>query len=234
MRGYSRKALPPAWLALLVLYVGALVPGPAESRGDQPNASGKPRQLSPAHDVSRFREAYDLISGGRGQAGSPLPDADAYERALRLLQKNIGETPDAVDVDYDYAWAMVCAANLGRYELALDYYRIIVTDFYGWVTNNGVTRNWIDQRETVRNELAQQKTGESGRILKEMTKLEDLAAQRFQQEALALIRQASDGDKASAEALNSRRYQQILVTLIAQKKLILADSKEDLHFLRTD
>jgi len=95
-----------------------------------------------ADEKARFNEAWQTIN-------DPQPD---YARALKLLETNIAEHPDRVDIDYEYGWAVLCCAKLGRYKDVLHYYEILRRDYSGPVATVSdqpntafQVRNWESQ-----------------------------------------------------------------------------------------
>lgn len=95
--------------------------------------SSEPSIAQYTHDQERFLVAYDRISQGH------------YEEALDLLRQNMRDTPDAIDIDYDFAWATLCLAHLCRTDEFLEYYRVMRTRFYGLISEGGAIRGWDDK-----------------------------------------------------------------------------------------
>ncbi len=192
---------------LLIFSVGVLILSPActGSRTERDGCKVYPR--SKAYNASRFKQAYALIDSER-------PD---YKEALSLLQQNILDTPHAVDIDYDYGWAMVCAAHLEDYGLALEYYTVIRTRFYGWQTETNTHRNWDSKCETVRGLIARSDEENASDILKKMEALDKSSAEQLKTETLELIEKAKDGDQDAVMSLRSKRYQDVLVDIVTAK-----------------
>jgi hypothetical protein len=79
-----------------------------------------------------FSEAYQLIQ------------KKDFAPALGLLQANIAAHPDAPNIDYEYVWALVCLAELGRFEEMPAYYRFVRSRYQGMVHDpvTDLRRDW--------------------------------------------------------------------------------------------
>jgi hypothetical protein len=167
-------------------------------------------------DAERFTKAYALIQQGK------------YEEALRLLEQNIAETPNAGNIDYSYAWGCVCAAHLGRLDKTLEYYRVMRTRFYGWLHlgANGANRKWDSQLEMVRRAVASSEHSEKDVVLKKMAVLDELARRLMLADLEQLSRRAAGGDQVAILQLRQRPYG--LVDLIVEGRLVpVAVPRED-------
>lgn len=141
------------------------------------------RDLTEMADRDRFDVAHAMIHDGR------------FADALPLLEANIAESPDAGDIDYSFAWAMVAAAHLCDFDKALRYYRTVATDFAGSLTTGagGATRTWADQRDVARRAVA---TCEGGQATAgQMAALDEESRAIELREALDLACRAQAGDQ---------------------------------------
>jgi len=149
-------------------------------------------------------------------------DSPDYESALARLEANIEETPNASDADYDYGWAMVCCAKLGKYEETYLYYEFLRKHCYGWLTKGagGANRNWESRCRQVRELFASQKDAAARAVATRMAELDEQTRARIRAETLGLVRQANQGDVQAAQRLQHARYHEILVELTARGELV--------------
>jgi tetratricopeptide (TPR) repeat protein len=80
----------------------------------------------------KFSEAYQLIK------------KKDFAPALGILQANIAAYPDAPNIDYEYVWALVCLAELERYEEMPAYYQLVRSRYQGMVHDpiTDLRRDW--------------------------------------------------------------------------------------------
>lgn len=163
------------------------------------------------HNQERFLIAHDLIS--RGQ----------YEAALDSLKLNIKNTPEAIDIDYDYGWATVCLAKLCRIDEFFKFYRIMRTQFNGVLHQRGAIRDWDDRlleaKQTVLtcpgiDPAATQR-------LDDLDKRSKIARDSILER---LIKDASMGNSSAIKELTLRGAD--LAKLIAEGRLILTTSTD--------
>jgi WD40 repeat protein len=99
----------------------------------------KARPHPPAgHCQERFLEALKLIH----------QQPPEYSRALDLLEQNLCETPGAEDIDYDYVWAAICSAHLGKFDDAFEHYAAVYRRF------SGGPRKWDAELAEVKRTIA--------------------------------------------------------------------------------
>jgi WD40 repeat protein len=123
---------------------------------------GPPSPLPPPppvdrHNQRRFDEALRLIR-------QKAPD---YPHALDLLEQNGEETPTAGDIDYDYVWAGMCCAHLGKWQDVCDYYTVVRKRF-----GRDWPRDWEQELAEIRRLVAAGKGAEAGRVSVELLKLD--------------------------------------------------------------
>ena len=163
-----------------------------------------------SQNSARFSKAYDLIQKGD------------FASALTLLQQNIAETPQAVDIDYSYGWGTLCLAELGRFEEALEYYRVMQTRFYGDQVDNGRHRMWGDQLDKTKKLLQRSSHPRKQELLAEMELIDSQTYDRALADTEKLIRRAQRGDLIAVDILRST-YSQKVIDLIDRGRLRLTD-----------
>jgi len=119
----------------------------------------------PEHNYKKFRQGYELLS-------STPPN---FEEALKLFEENIAEFPKARDLDYDYGWAMICAAHLKKYAKALEYYRTMRIRFGDVVqgAGGGAMRVWNNRLEEFRMILQNSSDTKAIEVLGEVKKIDE-------------------------------------------------------------
>ena len=165
------------------------------------------------HNQERFLIAHDLIS--RGQ----------YEAALDSLELNIKNTPDAIDIDYDYGWATVCLAKLCRIDEFFKFYTIMRTQFNGVLHQGGAIRDWDDRLlEAKQTILACPGVDPAAtQWLDDLEKRRKIARDSTLER---LIKDASMGNSSAVKELTLRGAE--LAKLISESKLILGRSPDAL------
>jgi tetratricopeptide (TPR) repeat protein len=163
------------------------------------------------HNNVRFQKAYRLVQEGE------------FKPALELLQRNMTETPDATNADYDYGWAIVCAAHLGDVDLTLRYYEVLRTKYYGWLSSgaSGASRKWDDNLALARQALAVAAAPLKEDVLRRMDALDRLGHDHYVSQVKDLIRRTQNGDLIARQALQSGMAMEAMVELIATKRLTL-------------
>jgi|GEM_PF-3541651 len=162
----------------------------------------------------RFDIAYSLIQKGK------------YEEALELLQANIKSDPDAGNADYWYGWAVVCLANLERYDEMLPYYQLMRTKYNGWLIEGagGARRNWDARLYTAQQQVAASNHPDKNAVLRKMTELDESAIKDAREELEQSILRAGDGDRTAIEQL--KKDPSGLIDLIIEGRLILKPEEE--------
>jgi len=180
-----------------------------KGRGDgagTPRNPGPPPPPRSAEDTTqkseRFRKAHALITEWR------------CSEALPLLEANIAAWPDAVDLDYEFAWAALCYARTGDLAKALSAYEMLTTSFFGFVPyKSGM--NWEFQLRAIRDAIAGSSSEQAGATLQQMEDLQVAAIRAFRLDLLATLSAAERGDPVASARLAGPRFSPELPKLIA-------------------
>lgn len=133
---------------------------------------------------------------------------------MPLLEANIAAWPDAVDRDYEFAWAALCYARTGDLAKALSAYEMLTTSFVGFVPySSGM--NWEFQLPAIRDAIAYSSPEQAGATLQQMEDLHVAAIRAFRLDLLATLSAAERGDPVAAAHLAGPRFSPELRKLIA-------------------
>lgn len=159
------------------------------------------------HNQDRFYKAWELIQ------------QDNYDQAIILLEKNIAETPDASDIDYEYAWGTLCLAKLCRLDEMVQFYEVVRMKFYGPSRVGGGIRDWDDKLEEVKKSILSCPDTNSNLIMDKLDQIDKNGRKQYETKLEELIQLGSMGNP---KALEDLRFQGAsLAEFIASGKLIL-------------
>ncbi len=159
------------------------------------------------HNQERFHTAWKLIQQKK------------YDSAIILIKENIAETPNASDIDYDYAWGTLCLAKLCRLDELVQYYEVMRMKFYGPLQSGGAIRNWDDKLNKAKQSVLTCPEKNSHFIIAKLDYLDKKGKQAYETKLEELIQLGSMGNR---EALENLRYQgAALAELISNGRLIL-------------
>lgn len=164
------------------------------------------------HNQDRFYEAWELIQ------------QEDYDQAIILLKKNIAETPDALDLDYDYAWGTLCLAKLCRLDEMVQFYEVVRMQFYGPSRVGGGIRDWDDTLEEVKKSIHSCPDTNTNLIIDKLDQIDRNGKKHYETKLEELIQLGSMGNPQAIEDL---RFQGAsLAEFIASGKLILNKNVE--------
>jgi len=177
-----------------------------EDGADAPREEGPRPPSRSAEDSTRktegFQKAHALITEQR------------CSEALPYLEANIAEWPDAIDLDYEYAWAALCYARTENLAKALSAYDMLTTRFFGFVPyKSGM--NWEFQLRVIRDAVAVSNSEQAGATLQQMEDLHVAAIRAFRLDLLATVAAAERGDPVASARLAGPRFSPELPKLIA-------------------
>jgi tetratricopeptide (TPR) repeat protein len=149
-----------------------------------------------------------------------LFDAGYHQRALDLFLANIRQAPSGPGVDYDHAWAAMCAAQLGQPERTLEHYKVLRQRFPGRVSTGGAHRNWEQHLAVVRAHVQISKAKGAQQALAAMHAEDTAANKRSDTRLRILIRKVASG-KARSDVLSEAALFAGILRLIARGELVL-------------
>ncbi|MFC2135669.1 hypothetical protein ACFLTH_13725 [Bacteroidota bacterium] len=159
------------------------------------------------HNQDRFYKAWELIQ------------EENYDQAIILLKKNIAETPNASDIDYDYGWGTLCLAKLCRLDEMVQFYEVVRMKYYGASRSGGALRDWDDKLMEAKESILSCPDKNLDLIIDKLNNLDKNSKKVYETKLEELIQLGSMGNP---EALEDLRYQgAALVEFIANGKLIL-------------
>jgi hypothetical protein len=185
--------------------LAALDRGPVDRAGTLREAGPRPPPRSAEESQRKtegFQKAHAFITEQR------------CEEALPYLEANIAEWPEAVDLDYEYAWAALCYARTGGLPKALSAYAMLTTRFFGFVPYKA-GMNWEFQLRVIRDAVAGSNSEHAGATLQQMEDLHIAAIRAFRLDMLATVAAAERGDLVASARLAGPRFSPEFPKLIA-------------------